>query len=228
MLITKYAQASTGTLFAASIGIAFILFYLMATNVVWGQTQVTLQVQVQSSISFSVSTNNFPNLTPGTPVYATSTLTVSTNSSTGYNITLYGNDKSTTDTVMDLTTDPSVNITDQTEWIPGGGSSPSTTTPGNAVLKANLDNSGKVLAFRVMASSSPKFYASAWWGSDDTDANALWAGIASSTVERMIGKSGVYDSNTHIITVQYYLDVPASQQAGTYSGVITYTATVNP
>jgi len=141
-------------------------------------------------------------------------------------VTVHGNDQSDTDFVMDLTTDASVNLTDQLEWIPGTA----TTTAGNAVAVGSLDNSGDVLAFRVMsASGTTSFLSTSWWGSSDSVANALWAGFASSTAADLkIGDSSVASGGDAINTVQYYLDTPTTQQTGNYTGIITYTATANP
>lgn len=189
---------------------------------------VNLSVTVASTLTFTTSTNNFSTLTPGTYQMATTTLNVSTNNVNGWNVTLYGDDQSPSDTVMDLSTDAAVGLTDQTEWVPNSA----TSTPGNSVIRASLDNSGDVLAFRVMSASSTNgvaFLSTSWWGASDADGVAKWAGIASSTVQRKIGDAGVgsYSSSEHVNTVQYYLDVPATQQTGSYTGALTYTATAN-
>jgi len=192
----------------------------------------TLQVAVQSSLTFAVSNNTtFPNLTPGTAVFATTTLSMITNNAAGWNVSLEGDSQSPTDTVMDLSSDASVGITDQLEWINGAA----TTSAGNAVRIGSLDNTGDVLAFRVMTASSTNgvpFLASSWWGTTDvyTDsATTLWAGIASTTVKRQIGNAGTgsYSASEHLNTVLYYVDVGSSQQTGTYDGALTYTATAN-
>jgi len=156
-------------------------------------------------------------------------LSVNTDNAAGWNVTLSGDDKTTINTVMDLDSDASVNITDQLEWIPGGA----TTTAGNAVRISSFDNNGDVLAFRVMtASGTASFRSVSWWGTVDNYAdniNALWAGIASSTVARQIGNSSISCSgaNCALNTVLYYLDVPTTQKTGAYSGGLTFTATMN-
>ena len=67
------------------------------------------------------------------------------------------------------------------------------------MLVGALDNSGDVLAFRMMtASGTAEVISTSWWGADDTAGNALWAGIASSTVERQIGNSSVYSSSAAV------------------------------
>lgn len=178
-----------------------------------------------ASLTFVVSTDTFPTLTPGIPIFATTTLSVNTDNSTGWNVTVSRDD---TDTTMDLDSDATVNIIDQTAWVPGGA----TTTVGNAVRISSLDSTGDVLAMRVMtASGTASFISTAWWGTTDAyidSATTLWAGF-NSTAQK-VGDSSVSCSGADcaLNTVLYYLDVPSTQKTGTYSGGITYTATMNP
>jgi len=206
--------------------IAAMVFVMSFSFLAFGDTSgETLTVTVQEAMTFTTDVSGFGNLTPGTPAYATTTTNVLTNSSSGFNITLYGDEQGPANTVMDLTTDASVGITDQAEWIAGANK----TTAGNAVLVGALDNSGDVLAFRMMtASGTAAVISTDWWGTDDAVGNALWAGIASSTNTTQIGNSASYSASASVNTVQYYLDVPASQQTGSYDGGVTYTATANP
>ncbi len=234
---SKFSLADLQSLISALVIVALLFSSVVVIGQVYAaqeQEAVTLTVTIDTALTFNVdsATASFGTLSPGTPKLATTTLLVTTNDTSGWRVALAGDDQSPTDTVMDLTTDPSVGITDQAEWIPGVA----TTSAGNAVRLSLLDNSGDVLAFRVMSASSTNgeaFLAPTWWGSQDnylTDsANTLWAGIASSTVSRVIGNAGAgsYSASVHINTVQYYLDVPASQQSGSYSGALTYTATTN-
>ncbi len=190
-----------------------------------------LTVTVSTTLSFSASTDNFGSLSAGTAKFATTTLNVNTNNTAGWNVTLYGDDQSPTNTVCDLdgAGNEGVGLTDQAEWLPGAA----TTTAGNAVRISALDNSGDVLAFRVMtASGSVPFRAATWWGSADNYADSvstLWAGVASSTIQRQVGNAGTgsYSASDHLNTVLYYLDVPATQQSGAYSCPLTFTATAN-
>lgn len=189
----------------------------------------TLTVTVNSSLTFALTTDTFPSVTPGTSVAATTTLKVTTNNAAGWNITLSCDEKTTTVACGDLNTDTLVELPDPTiEWaIPGAAN---TTTAGNAVAITNGDN---FLYFRVMsASGSIPFRSTVWWGTSDAWFNAgqLWAGIASSTNSRRIGNAGTgsYSTSAHLNTVNYYLDVAVSQQTGAYSIPLTYTATANP
>ncbi|MBI2120257.1 MAG: hypothetical protein HYT94_01375 [Parcubacteria group bacterium] len=178
----------------------------------------TLTVTIAETVTFAASTNSFGSLTPGTPLFATTTTDVLTNAP-AWNITMTGTTE-TGNTALDLNTDASIGITDDTQWVPGAA----TTSAGNATTVTAGDD---VLAFRVMsASGSVPFRASTWWGTSDVNYNGsqLWAGIASTTASnKRIGAVSVYSATNIINTVQYYLDVPTTQVAGAYAGDLTYT-----
>lgn len=205
---------------------SFLLFVSQAYA-----ASVTLSVTVNTSISFTTSTNNFSTITPGTAVFATTTLDVATNDASGWNVTLSGDNKNTSNHNLQRTGETSVQITDQTEWVPAAA----TSSAGNGLRIGSFANSANVLAYRVMSASSTNggpFLATAWWGTTDNyadSATTLWAGISSSTVSRQIGNAGTgsYSSSNHINTVVYYLNVAATQKTGAYTAPITYTATGN-
>lgn len=197
---------------------------------------VTLSVNVQTALTFTTTNRGFAtsatNLTPGTPLMATTSLTVTTNNTAGWNITLSGDNKNTSNNNLQKSGETTTQIADQTEWVNGAA----TTSAGTAVRIGSFTNSGDVLAFRVATATSTNgsaFYATTWWGSQDNytadNANTLYAGIASSSVQRQIGNAGAgsYSANAHVNDVQYYLRVAASQPTGTYTAPITYTATAN-
>ncbi|MBI2030763.1 hypothetical protein HYT05_04015 [Candidatus Kaiserbacteria bacterium] len=213
-----------------------IIFALVLFSTQAYAESVTLSINVQTSLTFTTANQGFANgatnITPGTPLMATTTLSVTTNNSNGWNITLSGDNKNATNHNLQRSGDTTTQVTDQTEWIPGAA----TSTTGNAVRIGSLANSGNVLAFRVMTASSTNgavFAASSWWGSADNyasdSANTLYAGISSSTVSRQIGNAGAgsYSSSAHLNDVQYYLSVAASQKTGAYTAPITFTATGN-
>jgi hypothetical protein len=190
-----------------------------------------------TSLTFTITNQGFAstssNITPGIALMATSTLSVTTSNTSGWNVTLSGDNKSSTNNNLQRTGDTTVQIVDQTEWIPGAA----TTTTGNAVRVSSLTNAGNVLAYRVMTASSTNgsaFIASSWWGLADnyiTDsANTIYAGISSSTVSRQIGNAGTgsLSGSAHLNDVQYYLQTSATQKTGVYTAPLTYTATANP
>jgi len=190
--------------------------------------QINIQFASAPTLTMTVSTDNFGTLTPGTYKIATSTITVTTENPYGYTVSMYGNNQGSGAASTTMYLSPTVyatGIPDQTEWVPGAA----TTSVGNAVTRASLISSGDVLAFRVMsASGSFPFLSPTWWGNTDIDGTAKWAGIASSTVARVIGNSSSAASIGAINTIQYYLDVASTQQSGVYTGDITYTAVMTP
>ena len=214
------------------ISLIFSSFYI--AYVAFAETDgASLTATVSSTISATVSTDTFPSITAGgAVVFATSTLNVNTNNTSGWNVTLYGDDQATGNTVMDNDSDAAVGITDQTQWTAGAA----TTSVGTAVQIGSFDNSGDVLAFRVMSASSTNgtpFLATTWWGTEDSyadNANCLWAGIASTTDVTQIGNAGTgsYSASDHLNTVLYHLEVASTQQGGDYAGDLTYTTVVNP
>lgn len=146
-------------LFAAAVMISLMAFSGICAQFAGAETEA-LSVTVSASSSFSVDTNNFAGgaITSGTPNWATSTLSITTNTAGGWYVELYGEDRATGNTTMDLSTDDSVGITDDTEWVPGAA----TTTAGNAT---SLTSGDDMLSFRVMsASGTPRFLSTSWWG----------------------------------------------------------------
>lgn len=216
-------------LFGIALIIALLAFAGFYAKHAYGEA-VTLTVTVNSSLTFTSSTDQFANLTPGTPSQATTTLSITTNNAAGWNVTFSCDEKTSLVACGDLDSDTSVELPDPSN---GGWkmlAATATTTAGNAALITSGDD---FLYFRVMsASGSIPFRSTAWWGTSDVMFNAsqLWAGIPSSTNVSRIGNAsaGSYSASKHLSTVQYYLDVAASQQTGAYSVPMTFTATANP
>ena len=192
---------------------------------------VTITATVATSLTFTTTTgatDQFGTITPGTFKYATTTLDTLTNDTLGYTVSLSGDNKNTVQNNMQLIGATSSQVTDQAEWLPGAA----TTTASNSVIRTALGNSQNVLAFRVMTASSTNsvgFFSSTWWGASDADGTAKFAGISSSTVQRLIGNAGTgsYSATDHLNTVQYYINVAATQPTGNYSAPLTYTAVGN-
>ncbi len=213
---------------AQTLAAAVAIAVLLSAPLAFAVPTVTLSATVATSFTFTTTTSQFSTITPGSWTNATTTLDVLTNDVSGWSVTLSGDNKTTTNNNMQLAGNTTVQIPDQTEWIPGAA----TTSAGNAVIRTALASSGNVLAFRVMSASSTNgtvFTSTSWWGASDADGVAKYAGIASSTVGRQIGNagSGSYSSSNHLNTVQYYINVGSSQQTGTYNAPITYTATAS-
>ena len=179
----------------------------------------TLTTTVASTLSLTCTqtgnTNDtileFGTLTPGTPLTQQLTCSTTTNSPTGYTLATRRND---TDTTMDKTTDSTHNIPDRTNWDPQNP---------NATQWQTNDTG---LAFTVIGSTANKN--TTWWGTgtSHTDANNLYAGFPQTL--QPIMTYGTYNQNTTTTDIGYKLDIPTTQQAGTYDGTVTYQVTVNP
>jgi len=217
--ITVGYQASNCTGYDTSV----VSLYAAANSHVGSPGNYTTQVcasAAPTSLTFSVdaTTENFPALSPGTLVATTSILTVKTTNATGFNITIA---RVTSAATMALNTNPAITIPDKSpDWIAPAA----TTTTGNATASTTQPNT---LQFRVRQTGTDAGdYASSWWGSNDTTANARFAGI-SSTSQEIINRSTAAAATTTAY-VLYNLNVPTTQENGTYSGSITYSATANP
>ena len=112
---------------------ATVIFSLVLLTAQAYAASVTLSVNVQTSLTFTTANAGFAstgtNITPGTPLMATTTLSVLTNDSNGWNVTLSGDNKNSTNNNLQRVGDTTTQIADQTEWVSPGA----TTTAGNAV-----------------------------------------------------------------------------------------------
>lgn len=171
-------------------------------------------------LSFAVdsATQTFTALTSGSLVATTSILTAKTGNSSGFSVSVSRDDTVNT---MSRSGETSVKIPDKSpDWMAPG----SVGTPGNATASTTQP---QTLQFRIRSTGTDSAnYASAWWGTSDTTANALFAGIPS-TSQQIINRSSAAVSTTTAY-VLYNLDVPSTQKTGTYTGGVTYTAVVNP
>lgn len=186
---------------------------------------------VATSLTFTIDTSSVSfvsTVTPGTPVSTSSVLTINTTNSSGYNIKIER--ASTTPTLFIFVDNATTTIADTpngNNWTaPGSGTA--TTTAGPSAIWT--DSTTKSLGFRVKsAGTNSGAYHSAWWGTSDASANALYSGISTSSAAQIFSKNNVGTGSNENITVEYRIDVITSQRSGTYiSSPVTYTATVNP
>ena len=169
-------------------------------------------------LSFTVDsgTESFASLLPGGLSATSSLLYVGTNSFNGFNVTM---NRSNSLATLINGSDASAYIPDKTNWSAPGA----TTTPGAATASTTEPFT---LQFRVKkALTDTPNYADQWWGSDDTTPHAFFAGIP--TTQQTIANRSTPAPTPSIIQVLYNAGVPASQETGTYSGDIVYSATVN-
>ncbi len=164
---------------------------------------------------FSVdgTTEGFGTVTPGTVAATSSILTVRTDNSTGFFVTVRRSDATGT------MSSSGTYIPDKTAWVPGAN----TSLAGNATASTTEP---LTLQFRVrQAGTDGANYSSAWWGTADTTVAALFAGFPASN-QNIIDRSSSAVSTTTAY-VLYNLNVPTTQKTGAYSGDIIYTVTTN-
>lgn len=209
---------------ALSFGPQFIQLVKADTN------SVRFTATVGTSLSFTIDATSkaFGTVAVGTPKFATSTLYIVTNNSTGSNTTI--SRASTTYTLF--TGDETIPDTPNgNNWTAPAATG--TTPVGSA---AWVIGTTKGLGFRVISAatdigsgaSTTCGAATAWWGTDDGGANAKWSGISTSTAAQQIANCGYYKANASQ-TVVYQIDVSATQAGGSYqSSPITFSVTANP
>lgn len=178
---------------------------------------------IAASLTFTIDTPSvfIGSFTPGTPIASSTVLTVNTNNSTGYNITI--NRASTTPTLF--FNDKTVSdIPNSNNWTAPSA----TTTAGPSAIWTDGATVG--LGFRIkQTGTNSGAYHSAWWGADDASGNAKYSGISTSTAAQKISHQNLGSGSNENVTVNYRIDVSSNQSSGAYiSSPVTYTATVNP
>jgi len=180
-------------------------------------TGVTLSatINVQLSISVDNASVDFGNLSPGTPIYTSTTVSLNSNNATGYNLKVNRNNAATST----LTLGGSINATNT---IPDYTPLWDSTSDGNATATPS-----STLSFRVRSTeSTAACNSTTWWGTDG--GTPLYGGFPISATATSTTFNCAYQSATTTAKHYYRLDAPGSQYAGAYSGGITFTATVNP
>lgn len=197
-------------------------------NWVKADTQgVSLSAIVGTSLSFTIDANSqaFGSVTAGTPVWATSTLTLNTNNNAG--AFTYLNRASTTYALF-LSSNTIPDTPNNNNWTGPGKTATSTVGPSDVWTYGTT----KGLGFRVAvgASYTGCGAATTWWGTDDAT-NAKFSGISTSTastVQSTIANCGYFVSGNYTQTIVYKLDVAAAQAAGDYiSSPIVFTVLAN-
>ena len=206
-----YGAVVVGIVFAVAVivysGPRFVNQVSASTSTSTTQT-INLTVNEVITLSLGAPTLSLPALTPGAAVTATSSATVTTNSMSGWNLQV--NRTSPTSTIASGT----ITFPDATAW---NGSN-------NATTSANI---GADLSFRVQsASTTTGVYNTAWWGTDDTAPNALYAGFP--TGATTVAATSSYNATSSIVIMAVRANAPATQTATTYSGTITVTAIALP
>lgn len=174
---------------------------------------VTLTTTVQETITLTMGTSTLPlgSLTPGSPIFATTSATIASNGATG--ITLQTNRNSATSTLVH--SDTTTTFPDYTGW---NGSNSTTTNVIGANLHFKVANTG----------TDAGLYNGTFWGPNDTDggSNARYAGFPASS-QTIASNAGYVGSNQTVI-LRVRMDAPSTQKSGAYSGATTFTAFTNP
>lgn len=168
-------------------------------------TNTVINASVGSTISISSVSPVSINLSPGSsPVVssASDTVSVSTNNTTGYTLTLANND-----TNRDLVSAGADTI------------APSAGTAAAPVVLA--DNTW---GFAIAGTPFDTTYTAE---NNNDSSTSLWAGVPSSASPVQIKNHGTTASGD-TTTVWYGVRVDASQPTGTYTDTVTYSATTNP
>lgn len=169
------------------------------------------------TLTLSTSTVDLGILVPQIPITATTTATVFVS---GYNNGYYlaiKRDSSTS--TLALQSNPIIIFPDYSPgWDPtaNGGNGNATTTP------------GLTFSFRLMSSGTDSNYNSNWWGLNDNEGTAKFAGMPLTTQTIMTCSSLVCQNGTTTNVILYRADAPLIQPIGIYSGDITITALGNP
>jgi len=178
-----------------------------------------IKTSAAASISLSLSTTTvfFGDLAPGVPNIVSATTSVDvTGASNGYYLSVKRD--SATSTVT-MTTERNTSFPDFTAWDP--------TANGNAgnATSTIADITGK-FAFRIQNASTTSNYSTTWWGSNDIDGTAKYAGFP--TASQKIMDCSACTSGITFTAIKYRIDSSLTQKNGAYDGNLTFTALVNP
>lgn len=176
---------------------------------------------IRESISLTVSpsTVSLSNLSPGIGRPATSTVTVTitvNKASDGYFLDIQRNSATST------LSSSSIQFPDYSpSWALSGntcasGEGNATTTP------------GQNFSFRVTAATTTASYCPFWWGVNDTNGTAMYAGVPAAPQTIVNSTSSASQNGTTLVSILYRADASSTQQIANYSGGITITAIANP
>ncbi len=187
--------------------------------------QVTLSLDVQEVLTLDCGADvDLGTLNPGTPITASTTCGITTNSEGGFDLEVKRDDANTTlDHESDtLGTDTVQDIADDTDWDETAGTAwGSKQSLGFRVFKYTEDDGNTIIAGKKNDT---------WWGADtscpDGGSDEFYAGLPP-TYNSILNMDDYYDAQSQV-HVCYKVDVAATQKSGSYDGTVTYQATTNP
>lgn len=188
-------------------------FFVDWANAAETSTAQTINLAVSETITLTLSTTTLtlPALTPGSPVFATSSATTVTNSDTGWRLQVKRDSTTSTLAYGATSTFP-----DATAWDPTGNGNATTTDTVGANLHLKVANTGTDAAL----------YNSTWWGPNDSDGagNAKYAGHPTPAASKTVAQRSTYATGNQVVVLRERANSPADQRSGTYTGTITITA----
>jgi len=165
----------------------------------------------------------------GSPVYTQ--LATTTNSTDGYNVTAYASDAGSRTDILLRTGGTGGNAADQ---IADSVAALAAAQAANDTLDTAVDTG---LAFRVIDASTSAILREAdedtQWGATDDDLEdgadqALWASLPLGDANAAVAfDTDTYSATTTTAYINWFVGVASTQQTGTYSGTVTFTAAVN-
>lgn len=195
----------TGYKVSSMLAVAVIVLSPVAAGAVADTKSTTINATIGSTISMTTSSTVAIGITPtagGAASSASDTVTVSTNNSTGYNLTL-----ANTDAISSLTSGANT-ITAHT----GTFASPSTLA--NNSWGYRVDNAG---TFGVGPTTAQ---------TNQANLAGMWAGVPGTGSPQQLKTTGTTATND-VTTVWYGVKTDTSKPSGVYSDSVTYTATTN-
>ncbi|MGB9847749.1 MAG: hypothetical protein ACPLKV_00840, partial [Minisyncoccia bacterium] len=170
---------------------------------------------LSQSLTLTITPSNVDlgTLVPQIPVTYFSTATVQISGYSGGYYLSINRDSSTSTLSYNSITFPDYSP----PWDPtaNSGNGNATTTP------------GATFSFRLYSSGTTSNYNSTWWGLNDNEGTAKFAGMPSTSQQIMTCNSTACQNGTTYNIIQYHADAPITQPIGSYSGSITITALPN-
>jgi hypothetical protein len=198
----------------AAVGLFGAVLGTQAAGITDGPKTVTINATIPESMSMSCANPATLTIaTVGTPISAQAACTATTNGAAGFNLKAHR--VGATNTL--LHTDATTPIVDA-----GTGLTAYTGLPASAAVWTAGTTKG--LGFRVQVTGTTNTNTVTDWAADGA-ATAKYAAFP--TADQTIYNYASYSAAASAVTIDYKLDVPATQKSGSYSGTVQYTATTN-
>ncbi|MEI7620915.1 MAG: hypothetical protein WCJ51_00105 [Candidatus Moraniibacteriota bacterium] len=164
-------------------------------------------------------------VTAGLSQNASANCTATTNGAAGFNLKVA---KSTVGSSASTT----LKHTDTTTWITDTGVGVADLkafdgTAATSIVWSAGSTKGLGIHVNVSGTTLVSSLASTIWGADDLPANAKYAALPAIGNNVTIYKYDSYTGSPATVGVNYKLDIPSTQKAGSYAGSVLYTATTN-